>query len=143
MWQRIRLPCCLEKIHFITSNCCPVCKKTHFITFVIGIQSMQDWTTTMRHGVTRKRSIKRLKHTENLFRKNLQLTYWSVILLSISCLEKIHFIYFIGAGGIKLFCYHVWKKNHFETFGGHTVICSLVAVDNKTVIFITFHTEKH
>ena len=28
---------------------------------------------TARHGVIRKRSTKRLKHTENLFRKNLQL----------------------------------------------------------------------
>ena len=28
---------------------------------------------TMRHGVTRKRSTQRLKHTVNLFRNNLQL----------------------------------------------------------------------
>ena len=34
---------------------------------------MQDWTATTRHEVTRKRSTKRLEHTENLFRKNLQL----------------------------------------------------------------------
>ena len=34
---------------------------------------MQDWTATMRHEVTRKRSTKRLKHTRNLFRKNIQL----------------------------------------------------------------------
>ena len=34
---------------------------------------MQDWKVTTRHGVTRKRSTKRLKHTGNLFRKNLQL----------------------------------------------------------------------
>ena len=27
---------------------------------------MQGWTATWRHGVTRKRSTKRLKHTENL-----------------------------------------------------------------------------
>ena len=39
----------------------------------IGIHSMQDWTATMRHGVTRKRSTKRLKQTGNLFRKNLKL----------------------------------------------------------------------
>ena len=38
----------------------------------IGIHAMQCWTATMRHGVTRKRSSKRLKHTQNLFRKNLQ-----------------------------------------------------------------------
>ena len=34
---------------------------------------MQGLTATTRHGVTRKRSTKRLKHTGNLFRKNLQL----------------------------------------------------------------------
>ena len=45
---------------------------------------MQVWAITMRHGVTRKRSIrrhgvtrkrstKRSKHTKNLCRKNLQL----------------------------------------------------------------------
>ena len=38
----------------------------------IGIHSMQGSTATKRHGVTRKRSTKRLQHTENLFRKNLQ-----------------------------------------------------------------------
>ena len=36
---------------------------------------------------------------------------------------------------LKLFCYHVWKN--FKTFSGHTVFWSLVAVDNKKVIFIT------
>ena len=30
-------------------------------------------TGTMRYGVTRKRSTKRLEHTGNLFRMNLQL----------------------------------------------------------------------
>ena len=34
---------------------------------------MQGWTATTEHGVTRKRSTKRLQYTENLFRKNLQL----------------------------------------------------------------------
>ena len=43
------------------------------ISFLIGIHSMQGWTATTRHGVTRKRSIKRLQPTGNLFRKNLQL----------------------------------------------------------------------
>ena len=37
-----------------------------------GIHSMLGWTAT-RSGVTRKRSTKRLTHTGNLFRKNLQL----------------------------------------------------------------------
>ena len=42
--------------------------------FLIGVHSMQGWTATMRHGVTRKRRTeKKLKHTGNFFRKNLQL----------------------------------------------------------------------
>ena len=41
--------------------------------FLIGIHSMQGSTATTRHGLTRKRSTKRSKHTVNLFRKNLQL----------------------------------------------------------------------
>ena len=39
----------------------------------IEIHSMQGETGTMRYGVTRKRSTKRLRHTGNLFRMNLQL----------------------------------------------------------------------
>ena len=39
----------------------------------IGIHSIQGWTATARHWVTRKRSTKWLKHTGNLFKKNLQL----------------------------------------------------------------------
>ena len=34
---------------------------------------MQDRAATTRHGFTRKRSTKRLKHTGNHFVKNLQL----------------------------------------------------------------------
>ena len=41
--------------------------------FLIGIHSMQGWTALTRHGITRKRSTKRSKHTRNLFRKNIQL----------------------------------------------------------------------
>ena len=41
--------------------------------FLIGIYSMQGWTATTRHGVTRKKSTKRFEHTQNLFRKSLQL----------------------------------------------------------------------
>ena len=38
----------------------------------IGVHfPMQDWTATTRHGVTRKRNTKRLRHIGNLFRKNL------------------------------------------------------------------------
>ena len=42
----------------------------HLIFFLIEILSMESWWATARHGVTRKRSTKRLKHTGNLFRKN-------------------------------------------------------------------------
>ena len=48
-------------------------QKILHIFFLIGIHSMQGWTTTARHGVARKRSAKRLKHPGNLFRKSLQL----------------------------------------------------------------------
>ena len=48
-------------------------KTDWLIFFLIGIHSMQGWTATTRHGVTRKEAQKRLQDTENLFRKNLQL----------------------------------------------------------------------
>ena len=41
--------------------------------FLVGNHSMQGLTAATTEGVTRKRSKKRLKHTGNLFRKNLQL----------------------------------------------------------------------
>ena len=41
--------------------------------FLTAIHSKQGWTAITRHGVTRKGSSKKLKHTRNLFRKNLQL----------------------------------------------------------------------
>ena len=46
-------------------------EKGHYF-FLIGIHSMQGWTATTRHGVTRKKAQKRLQATENLFRKSLQ-----------------------------------------------------------------------
>ena len=46
---------------------------TLVIFFLIGVHSMQGWTATTRHGVTRKEAQKRLQDTENLFRKKLQL----------------------------------------------------------------------
>ena len=49
------------------------CIWSFFLFFLIGIHSTQGWTATTRHGVTRKRSTKRLKHTGNLLRKTLQL----------------------------------------------------------------------
>ena len=39
----------------------------------IGIRSMQEWTATTRHGITRKRSTKRLSHTGNFIKKKLKL----------------------------------------------------------------------
>ena len=44
-----------------------------YIYFLIWIHSMQGLTATTGHGVTRKRNTKGLRHTGNLFRKNLQL----------------------------------------------------------------------
>ena len=44
-----------------------------FIFFLIGIYSMQGWTATTKHGVTKKEAQKRLQDTHSLFRKNLQL----------------------------------------------------------------------
>ena len=43
-----------------------------FYNFQISFEE-SFWTATTRHGVTGKRSTKRLKPTGNLFRKNLQL----------------------------------------------------------------------
>ena len=40
---------------------------------LIGINSMQGWTTTTRNGATRKRSTKRLKYTWNSVGKNEQI----------------------------------------------------------------------
>ena len=42
------------------------------VFFLIGIHSMQGLAPTARHGVTRKRSTKKLNHIGNLFRKNPQ-----------------------------------------------------------------------
>ena len=41
------------------------------LIFLVGIHYMQGGTATAKHGVLRKRSAKRLKHTANIFRKNL------------------------------------------------------------------------
>ena len=45
--------------------------KTSFCTGLF--LTWNSLTATPRHGVTRKRSTKKLQHTENLFRKNQQL----------------------------------------------------------------------
>ena len=39
---------------------------------------MQDWTATMRHGVTGKRNTRRLKDTGKLLRKQLHIQKVSV-----------------------------------------------------------------
>ena len=39
--------------------------------FLIGICSMQGWTATTKHGVTRKRSPESIKHTEKAYRKSV------------------------------------------------------------------------
>ena len=36
------------------------------IFFLIAINSMQGWTATTRHGVTRKRNTKKLKHRKSV-----------------------------------------------------------------------------
>ena len=55
-------------------------EKVFFLLFIlIGIHSKQGWTATTRHGVTRKRNTERLRHTGNLFRKNLQLKDLSIL----------------------------------------------------------------
>ena len=48
----------------------PVFQRVDDEFFLIGIHSMQGWTATTRHGVTRKRSTKRLRDTGNFFWKN-------------------------------------------------------------------------
>ena len=65
----------ITQIFYCMIHRCLFCSfHTIFVLFKkIGIHSMQGWTATTRHGVTRKRSTKRLKHTGNLFTKNLQL----------------------------------------------------------------------
>ena len=55
---------------FLTSSPLPECSSRIF--FLIGTHPMQGSTVTTRHGVTRKKSTKRLKHTGNWFEKNLQ-----------------------------------------------------------------------
>ena len=59
--------------HVTISKYIDIIAKGYLSNFLIGIHSMQGWTATTRYGVTRKRSTKRLQHTGNLFRKNLQL----------------------------------------------------------------------
>ena len=67
---------CFNYIGISRSFCCP-----HLVAIANGIFTFSfNWdslnarlTATTRHGVTRKINTKRLKHTWNIFRKNLQL----------------------------------------------------------------------
>ena len=63
----------LQSLISIGSVAYKIVKNFFFFFLKIGIHSMQGSAATTRHGVTRKGSTKRLKHTGNLFRKNLQL----------------------------------------------------------------------
>ena len=49
------------------------CTSLQCLFFLIGIHSVQDWRATTRHGVTRKRSTKRLQYTGNLDLKPFRL----------------------------------------------------------------------
>ena len=44
---------------------------------------MQGRIAITRNGVTRKRSTKRIKETGNLFRKNLELIGWCLLVLDL------------------------------------------------------------
>ena len=77
-WKTLQLSIFLCKPHTWENSDSQVTGKnalvqSDFLFFLIGIHSMQGWTATTRHGVTRKRTTKRLKHARNLFRENLQL----------------------------------------------------------------------
>ena len=67
--------------NFRNQNCVNAWIYFSLFFFLIGIHSMQDWTATAKHGVTTKRSTKRLKHTGNLFRKNLVVKEHSCLLI--------------------------------------------------------------
>ena len=66
----------------ITNNSHRLLSDNFYLFIYLFIHITQDWTTTKRQGVTRKWSTKRLNHTGNFFRKNLQLqgfpngVYW-------------------------------------------------------------------
>ena len=51
---------------------------------------MQGRRVTTNHGVTRKKDSKRLRHTDNLFRKNLQLkdAFYRQRIPESSCVRK-------------------------------------------------------
>ena len=68
-WASVKIKTSMTCVHKEYEVKTKWCRKI----FLIGIHSMQGWAATTMHGVTRKRSTKRLEHTGNLFRKNLHL----------------------------------------------------------------------
>ena len=69
---RIQVKCdgsCLkqEKVTFTDKKVINVYSFIHSFIHLIGIHFMQSRTASTRHGVTRKRSKKRLKDTGNMF----------------------------------------------------------------------------
>ena len=54
-----------------------------FHLFLIEIHSMRDWAATTRHGVTRKRSTKRLKHT-------IFIPWWIIKIIITTLIVNIH-----------------------------------------------------
>ena len=85
-----------------------------FLIVLIGIHFMQSWTATTRHGVTRKRSTKKLKHTQNLFRKSLHTGVYNLRCLLILDLKpfrsQVKRKYYIGREFQSL---AVWGKKLF------------------------------
>ena len=76
------------------------------IIILIGIYSMQGWTATTRHGITRKANTKRLRHTGNLF-SGLFYNYFRKFFL----FQKDAFYDIVHACGIWLispFCYDLF-----------------------------------
>ena len=63
-----------------------------FLIFLIRIQTMWVWIACTRQGVTRKRSIKRLKHTLNSFTCNIQIKDVCYFLNQYSRFQKAPFI---------------------------------------------------
>ena len=72
-WTRLIVTEMFNSVIFIYQYYWLLFRLSLFPFSLIGIHSMQGWTATMRHGVTRKRNTKRLRYTGNLFRKNLEL----------------------------------------------------------------------
>ena len=73
IWLKIEFFSFFWKILFLVFPWYYLKWKVRLYFFLIGIQAMQGWTATTRHGLTRKEAQKRLLDIQNLFRNNLQL----------------------------------------------------------------------